>query len=329
MTRVLVSGAGGFVGLPLLAQLTRTGREVHALSTRARPSTPAGVHWHVLDLADGAAVEELVNELAPEQLVHLAWCTEHGRFWHAPENVVWVERSLQLMRAFVRRGGQRMVMLGTCAEYDWSSIDGPLVEASSPVAPATLYGVAKDALRRVAERYAEQQSVELAWGRLFFLYGPREAPGRLVASVIRSLLAGQPVATGHGGRIRDFMHVEDVAGAAAALLDSSVTGAVNIASGIGVSVQELVELIVREAGHPELVRVGALRDRADEPSLLLADVARLRDEVGYRPRWALADGLAATARWWQERDPRLIRGAASRTGARPCSPRPAWAGRRR
>jgi nucleoside-diphosphate-sugar epimerase len=329
MTRVLVSGAGGFVGLPLLAQLTRTDREVHALSTRARPSTPAGVHWHVLDLADGAAVEELMNELAPEQLVHLAWCTEHGRFWHVPENVVWVERSLQLMRAFVRRGGQRMVMLGTCAEYDWSSIDGPLAEASSPVAPATLYGIAKDALRRVAEGYAEQQGVELAWGRLFLLYGPREAPRRLVASVIRALLAGKPAETGSGERIRDFLHVEDAAGAVAALLDSSVVGAVNIASGVGLSVQELVDRIVEAVGPPKLVRRGALVDRAGEPLLLMADVSRLRDEVGYLPRWTLADGLLATVRWWEEQERQPVSATAQRTIARPCSPRPAWAGRRR
>lgn len=298
MTRVLVSGAGGFVGLPVLERLSRAGTEIHALSTHARPPAVAGVHWHRLDLSDHAAAERLLGELVPQQLVHLAWYTEHGRFWRAPENVAWVEHSLHLLRAFVRCGGQRVVMLGTCAEYDWSNASGALAEVDSPLAPATLYGVAKDALRRLASAYAHQQGVELAWGRLFLLYGPREPPGRLVPSVIRALLSEQPVATGNPTHVRDLMHVHDVAAAVVALLDSSVVGAVNIASGEEVTVAEVVDRIVALIGHPELVRRGALLDRPGDPPRLLADVTRLREEVGHRPRYGLADGLAATVRWW-------------------------------
>jgi nucleoside-diphosphate-sugar epimerase len=327
VTRVLVSGAGGFIGLPLLARLAHGDAEVHALCTHVHAPAVPGVSWHRLDLVDSVAVERLIDELAPERLVHLAWCTEHGRFWRAPENVVWVERSLRLLRAFVRSGGRRLVMLGTCAEYDWSRADGPLVESSSPVAPTTLYGVAKDALRRVASAYAAQEGVELAWGRLFFLYGPREAPERLVASVIRSQLLGQPIVTGSGEQARDFMHVEDVAGAVAALLDSPVVGTVNIASGIAVTVGEMVERIVQLTGHPELVRRGARPDRPGEPALLLADVTRLREEVGFQPRWGLDDGLAAAVRWWQELEG-VIPAAAPRTAAPRRSPPPASPARR-
>ncbi len=300
MSGLLVTGAGGFIGLPVLERLVAQGNEVHALSTRSGHTEPPGVHWHLLDLCDCAAVEQLMREVVPERLVHLAWCTDHGRFWSAPENVAWVERSLRLLRAFVRCGGRRLVMLGSCAEYDWSSATGPLVEVGSPVAPATLYGAAKDALRRVASVYAEQEGVELAWGRLFFLYGPREAPERVVPAVIRSLLEGRSVATSGGEQIRDFMHVEDVAEAVVALLDSSVVGAVNIGSGVGVTVGEVVDRIAQSIGRPELVGRGALADRPGEPPLLLADISRLRDEVGFRPRWALADGLAASVQWWRE-----------------------------
>ena len=299
MPGVLVTGAGGFVGLPVVERLAGTGEKVHALYTRVRPLELPGVCWHKIDLADRAAVDELMGELAPERLIHLAWCTGHGRIWRAPENVLWVEHSLQLLHAFVRGGGRRAVMLGTCAEYDWSSAEEPLGESASRLAPATLYGTAKDALRRVAHAYAEQEGVELAWGRLFFLYGPRESPGRLVSSVIRSLLAGEAVATSSGEQVRDFMHVEDVAAGVVALLDSSAVGAVNIASGAGVSVGEVIDRIVQLIGRPELVRRGALPDRPGEPPLLLADIARLRDEVGFRPRWTLDDGLATTVRWWE------------------------------
>lgn len=119
-------------------------------------------------------------------------------------------------------------------------------------------------------------------------------------SVIRALLTGQPVATGSPERVRDFLHVEDVAGAVVALLHSSVLGPVNIASGLRVTVGDVLDRIVQLTGRAELVRRGALPDRLGEPPLLLADVARLRDEVGYRPRLELAEGLATTVRWWQE-----------------------------
>ena len=165
-----------------------------------------------------------------------------------------------------------------------------------------MYGVTKDALRRVSSAYAEREGLELAWGRLFFLYGPREDPGRLVASVIRSLLAGNAVEVTAGKQRRDFLHVEDVAGALVALLESTVCGPVNIASGRPTAVADVVDRIGELIGRPELVLRGALPDRSDEPPLLVADVARLRDEVGYRPRWGLTDGLADTIRWWEQQD---------------------------
>ncbi len=300
MSRVLVTGASGFVGVPLLHALG-AGDEIHALSRSAAPpvEAPVGVRWHRLDLADGAAVQTLIAELRPERLVHLAWYVEHGSFWNAPENVAWVERSLQLLRAFADAGGRRAVLVGTCAEYDWSRAQEPLAELESRLAPATLYGVAKDSLRRLAEAYARERELELAWGRLFFFYGPREHPARLVPSVTRALLAEQAAETTTGEQRRDFMHVDDVAAAIAALLDSDVTGPVNIASGQAVPVARIVELVGAAAGRPELVRAGSLASRP-EPPLLQARVDRLRDEVGFRSRWSLRDGIEATVRWWAD-----------------------------
>jgi nucleoside-diphosphate-sugar epimerase len=300
MTRVLVTGASGFVGLPLLAELVRRGEEVHAVSTRAAPESIDGVRWHRLDLADNQAVEATVGEVSAERLVHLAWYVEHGHFWSAPENVLWVERSLSLLRAFVRAGGARAVLLGTCAEYDWSAATEPLDERTSALAPATLYGVTKDALRRTATAYLAGEGIELAWARLFFMYGPREQPGRLVPAVSRSLLRGESIATTNGQQVRDFVYVDDVARALSALTAASVQGSVDIASGVGVRVGDLIDALAARIGAPELVRRGALPERPDDPPLLVGAGRRLREEVGYRMQTDLDDGLAATVQWWRE-----------------------------
>jgi nucleoside-diphosphate-sugar epimerase len=300
-SRVLLTGASGFVGRPTLDALVSRGHEVHALTTHPSPPDLDGVQWHTVDLRDEAGVAVLMKDLRPEQLVHLAWYVEHGRFWEAPENLLWVERSLCLVRLFADAGGRRAVLLGSCAEYDWSSARQPLREADSPIHPTTFYGVAKDALRRVCGAYAERKGFEFAWGRLFFLYGPREDPGRLVSSVVRSLLDGQVVATTAGTQRRDFLHVRDAADAVVELLQSAVTGPVNIASGEARTVAEVVEQIALATGRGELIDRGALPERLNEPRLLVADIARLRDEVGFRPRIDLAEGIADAVSWWHER----------------------------
>jgi nucleoside-diphosphate-sugar epimerase len=252
--------------------------------------------WHQADLTDPAASEELAKEVRAESLLHMAWYVEHGRYWQASENVVWVEASLRLLRCFAEAGGRRAVMAGTCAEYEWSRAR---YSEEAPLNPATLYGVAKDATRRVAERFAANAGVELAWGRIFTPYGPGEAPARLLPSVILSLLAGEPAAAPEGTQVRDLMYVDDVAGAFAAILDSSVEGTVNVGSGWPTSIRELVSLTAEACGRPELVRWGALPAREGEPRELVADIARLQREVGFTPRVDLSEGIDRTVSAWR------------------------------
>lgn len=297
MSRVLVTGATGFIGRHTLAPLVAAGHEVHAVSSRTRAPESDGVVWHQADLLTDATV---VGEVAPEALLHLAWYAEHGKFWTAPENVRWVEASLALLRAFAESGGRRAVLAGTCAEYDWS-VTGPLTEDSTPLRPATLYGAAKHGLHTVAAAFAERAGLSLAWGRVFFLFGPGEVPERLVPSVARALLAGQHARTTAGMQLRDFLHVEDVARALAALIASDVSGPVNVASGEGVTLRHVIELIAQATGRPELLQLGALEQRPGEPESLVADATRLRNEVGFVPRVALPDGIHQTVEWWRTR----------------------------
>ncbi len=293
-----MTGASGFVGRHALAPLVAAGHEVHAVSTRAAAASPAGVEWHRADLlADPGG---LVAELAPERLLHLAWYAEHGRFWTSLENLRWVEATLALVRAFAAAGGRRAVCAGSCAEYEWG-LPGPCVEEMTPLRPATLYGVAKNATRELLETAAGDLDLELAWGRVFFLYGPDEDERRLVGSVASALARGERAPTSAGAQRRDFMHVADVGAAFATLVDAPVHGAVNVASGEDRTLREVIEAIGEAAGRPDLLDVGALPTRPGDPERLVADVTRLRDEAGFRPRIGLREGLAETVAWWRER----------------------------
>jgi nucleoside-diphosphate-sugar epimerase len=99
---------------------------------------------------------------------------------------------------------------------------------------------------------------------------------------------------------RDFLHVADVAAALVALLESDVTGPVNIASGVCLPLREVVIRISEQIGRPELVRLGMHPTPLSEPRRLAATVCRLRDEVGFRPAYSLDEGLAETIAWWRK-----------------------------
>jgi nucleoside-diphosphate-sugar epimerase len=299
VSRVLVTGARGFVGRHAVAALLARGHDVAAVTSRPpEHDTRAGVEWLQSDLLRPHAAEDLVSAARPTHLLHLAWYAEHGLFWTASQNLEWVGASLRLLRAFAEAGGQRATVAGTCAEYEWG-LDERCVEGRTPLLPATLYGGAKHGLEMVARAYARQEGLSLAWGRVFFCFGPGEPPGRLVPSVARALLRGEEAPVTCGDQVRDFLAVTELADAFAALLESGVEGPVNLASGDPTAVHELVEIVGEAAGRPELIRYGALSQRPGDPRQIVAAVDRLRDEVGWRPRESLRDGVARAVDWWR------------------------------
>jgi nucleoside-diphosphate-sugar epimerase len=231
----------------------------------------------------------------PSHLLHLAWYAEPGRYWTSRENLRWVRATLDLVTAFVDGGGQRVVGVGSCAEYDWAG--GHCVEGETPMAPATLYGACKHATGLMTGALAAQAGVSAAWARLFFLFGPHEHPGRLVSSVVRSLLRNEDADCSDGLQVRDFLYVKDVAGALAAVLESDVVGPVNIASGNPVSVRELVTRIGELTGCADRVKLGA---RPPDPVVrLTAGTDRLHGQIGWQPRYTLDAALSETIAWWR------------------------------
>jgi nucleoside-diphosphate-sugar epimerase len=299
--RVLVTGATGFIGLHTLAPLRARGYEVHAVSSRAPGAANAagtdGVVWHRADLLSPEGAAGLLAELRPSHLLHLAWYVVPGKLITAPENFAWVTASLDLIRRFSESGGRRVTVCGSGYEYDWGY--GYCSEKLTPAVPNTVYGACKQALGTLVESFAAQAGLSAAWGRVFFLYGPNEHPDRLVSSVIRSLLRGEPARCSHGRQIRDYMHVQDVADGLVALLDSDVGGAFNVSSGEATTLREIVLTIGRLIGREDLIQLGALPARANDTALVVGDNSRMTAETGWKPRYDLESGLRQTIEWWQ------------------------------
>ena len=295
-----MTGAGGFVGRHCLPLLAGAGREVHAVGRRLPSRPAAGVHWHAVDLLDARQTSALVARVRPSDLLHLAWYVAPGDYRTSEENLRWVGASLDLLRAFADAGGRRVVAAGSSLEYDWGY--GRCSEGLTPLLPATLYGACKHSVQVALSAFARESGLSAAWGRIFFLFGPHEARARFVPSVVNSLLRGEEALCSHGRQIRDFMYVKDVAAALVALLQSGATGPVNVASGRPRRLAEIVRAAGDAARRPDLIRLGAVPAPEGEPAVLIADVTRLREEVGWSPAYDLARALGETVDWWRNRE---------------------------
>jgi nucleoside-diphosphate-sugar epimerase len=118
--------------------------------------------------------------------------------------------------------------------------------------------------------------------------------------VIRALLEGSEFPATSGTQVRDYLHVEDVASALCALATKRVAGTYNVCSGDKLAVAELIGEVARITGRTDLVRLGALPQRAGEPMYIRGDNARLRAATSWKPQHSLTEGLTGTVAWWKQ-----------------------------
>lgn len=296
--RVLMTGATGFIGRHAIAPLLARGFEVHALSW-PHAGEADGAHWHHANLLVPAELKRVMDEVRPTHLLHLAWYVAPGKWAEALENYDWVRVSLELLQHFAVQGGIRTVVAGSCLEYDWSA--GYCSEARTPRRPHTFYGICKNALQELWAGYSQRAGVSSGWARIFFVYGPGEHPDRLVAHVIRKLLAGEEAKCSHGRQIRDYLYVQDVADALAALADSDVEGPINVASGRPITLADLIGRIGDAIGRSDLIRLGAIPAAPSDMPLVVADTRRLQEELRFHPAVDLDLGISQTIDEWASR----------------------------
>jgi UDP-glucuronate decarboxylase len=298
----LVTGATGFIGSRVVRELKSRG---HAVRGTVRPASTlqrlgdlrTEIDLVPCDLAIASPSELRALCEGVDTCVHTAWYVEPGSYLHATDNVAWIGASMRLLEALADVGCRRAVYVGTCFEYDHSF--GYLSE-SSPTSPRTLYAAAKLSTSLTGAHLAGRLDLAFSWARLFYLYGPQEHPGRLVPQVARGLLSGDDVAVTQGHQIRDFLHVADVASALVDLAGSHHVGVFNVGSGRPVAVRDVVTTIAEAVGaNAGRVRFGARPEPAFDPPFICANNERLRQEVGWRPRFGLEAGIRDAVGYWR------------------------------
>lgn len=309
-SKIIVSGATGFIGSHCLKQLLDAGFEVHAL-TRSLPSQDSkrqllqhpALFWHAVDLQNHANVQVLVHSISAQLLMDLAWDTTPATYLHDFNNLNWIQSSLNLTRCFIASGGQRILGCGTCAEYDWSA--GYLTEYNTPYKSGTLYSASKIALRQLTSQICKDAKTSFVWVRPFFVHGPHEHHSRFVPQLINNAIQNKVLQMPpQAHRVRDYLPIQEAANAIVACLLSQQEGDFNIASGQAIMLSDLAKTIAFEVGNvlgQKIELLGMAQSSVNTvDDFVVGNTFRLNTLVGWKPSGDVSSGLRETVRWWHE-----------------------------
>ncbi len=304
--KILVTGGAGFIGSHTVNALAAAGHDVCVLdnlSAGKREQVNARARLYQADLRDGDRVKEIVAGEKPEVIFHLAAQMDVRRsvadpVFDAQVNLVGM---LNLMEAGRVNGLRRVVFASTGGAIYGEQETFPCDE-DHPVRPVSPYGVAKLATERYLFFYKVEYGIDYLALRYANVYGPRQDPhgeAGVVAIFCGRMIEGRPVTIfGTGEQTRDYVYVGDVVRANLTALDSKVSGAVNIGTGVETSVNRLFEDLAGTSYELKPVYAPA---RAGEQQRSVISPARAASQLNWRPQVALRDGLSRTLAFFKQR----------------------------
>jgi nucleoside-diphosphate-sugar epimerase len=292
--RVLITGAGGFLGSHLCRRLRGCGAELHAVSRQSRAADEPGLRWWRGDLVDAAFVQEVVASVRPDVVFHLASHVAGARdLGLVPLTVQGnLLSAVNLMTAAAAVGCQRLVLAGSYEEPE----EGNAV-------PCSPYAAAKWAASAYARMFHALYGLPVVILRICMAYGPGQMDTRkFIPHVILSLLRGERPGLSSGCRPVDWVFIEDVIDGlvTAAAAEHAGGATLDIGSGALVTVREVAERLVRLVDPDIAPHFGAVGDRPLE-TVRSADTARTEQLIGWRPRTPLEEGLRKTVEWYRRR----------------------------
>jgi nucleoside-diphosphate-sugar epimerase len=301
MTSVLITGGTGMLGANLAPRLVADGYRVHILarpdSDRIRLRAIADkVAFIPGNVTDPASLRKAVDQAAPQIVFHLASTPFNPPTAtpvdHFNVNVLGTLHLLEAMRA---RPDATIVYTGTGAVYDAGSQSCE----DEPLKPATLLGASKAAASTLLQTYARLHGTRTIELRLFMPYGPWEHPRRLIPQTILAALDGKDLPMSKGEQQRDLVYVDDVIDALvrASSIQLPPGTVLNIGSGIGMPIKEVVQSIFDIIGGKGRAMPGALPTRPDEIMVMSANIAKAAKCMNWRPQTSLEDGLRKTIAW--------------------------------
>jgi nucleoside-diphosphate-sugar epimerase len=292
--KILVTGAAGFLGSNLCRALARDGAEVCAVSRRISPSFPGSVEFRKADFSDLAAAHQLMHELRPRIVFHLAG---HGVGSPELSNVLPTFRddlasTVNVLMLATQLGCSRIVLA--------ASLEEP-IPGSGEFTPSSPYAAAKWACGAYARMFHKLYGTSVVMTRPFMTYGPEQKAHKLIPYTILSLLQGQSPRLSSGKREVDWVFVDDVIeGLLLAATQPGVQGCtIDLGSGLLITIREVVEEITRLTGTNLLPNFGAITDRHVE-QVRVANTAYAWKKLRWRAKTPLREGLQKTVEWYRD-----------------------------
>jgi GDP-4-dehydro-6-deoxy-D-mannose reductase len=300
---IVVTGASGFVGRHVVAEALSRGHEVHAVMRAETrwPDRDRLTSWHVSDLRRGWP-----QGLSADSVVHLAGLAAVGPSFAHPQRYITENSAMMTTLGEAALAGairRRAVVVSTGGVYAGGGLE-PLSEGS-PLAATSPYVVSKLLVEQQADYY-RRRGLDAVVVRPFNHIGPGQARGFLVPDLfaaLGALPAGEPLATGNLTTRRDYTDVRDIARAYIDLVDADELDhtTYNVCTGSSLSGREILELLCQAMGRdvPEL-HDDPTRWRPTDLGEIVGSSERLREELGWSPRWdaatAISDFVAAAPR---------------------------------
>jgi nucleoside-diphosphate-sugar epimerase len=302
--RFLVTGATGFIGASLVRKLAEMGCEVHALVREGADmwrlrGTEQKVRLHKGDLTAADHLRDLVLSIQPTVVYHLA---VHGAYpdqTNADEIIrTDIFGTWNLLKACAEVDYKVFVNTGSSSEY------GPKLHAMRETdlpEPSSYYAVAKCAQTLVCQHMARAERRPVNTFRLFSVYGPYEAPSRLIPTIIRRCLEGKDLEMVSPETARDFVYADDVLEAYLQLgqLSLQCGETFNIGTGVQSTVRDVVRAVLRSTGAKVKVHWGSMAARVWDTDTWVADPSKVRRVLKWKPKTSLTEGIERTVEWFR------------------------------
>ena len=308
--KVLVSGAGGFIGAHLVAALVRQGAHVRALvhyngrndwgQLEALPTaTRAAIEVTLGDVRDPFFVADLVRR--SEIVFHLAALAPIPYSYIAPAQFVEtnVRGTLNMLEAARRHQVRRLVHTSSSEVY--GSAQYTPIDERHPLRPQSPYAASKVGADALASAYWSSFQTPIVTVRPFNTFGPRQSARAFIPSVVSQALSTGVVRVGSLDPVRDMNYVDDIiAGFLRAATVANIEGlTVNLGSGRGMTMQDLLQRLLRIIGRDVRIEreVPRMRPDSSEVRALVCNPALAADQLGWRTAIDLDTGLQRTAEW--------------------------------
>ncbi len=311
---ILVTGGSGFAGSHLLEALVQKGAtNIHATrfgsGAEIPPQIQGAVTYHVIDLTDQAAVISLIAELQPTHLYHLAAFSFVGKSFLKGSSVLHNNTQLQvnLLEAIRQHSPHtRLLIVGSAEEYGLSEEGEIPIKETHPFRPVNPYAVSKITQDLLAYSYMASYGLDIVRVRPFNHIGARQTSEFAIPAFAEQLVAIergllQELKVGNLSGVRDFTAVEDVVDAYITVMEKGAKGEVyNIGSGVGVSMQQIVDTLITFATVPVTVVVDPQRFRPLDIPAIIANNERVM-ALGWKPIISLETSLQKVLNYWRNR----------------------------